>query len=73
MGVQTESGVTVGNFSLCQTYELSTYYASFGSEMCIRDRRDSVGDVGYEGNINYELLLSLDPDLVLLYLSLIHI
>lgn len=31
MGVQTESGVTVGNFSLCQTYELSTYYASFGS------------------------------------------
>lgn len=31
MGVRTESGVTVGNFSLCQTYELSTYYASFGS------------------------------------------
>ena len=29
--------------------------------------RDSIGDVGYEGNINYELLLSLDPDLVLLY------
>ena len=38
----------------------------------IQARRDSVGDVGYEGNINYELLLSLDPDLVLL-LSLIHI
>jgi len=33
----------------------------------IQARRDSVGDVGYEGNINYELLLSLDPDLVLLY------
>ena len=30
-------------------------------------KRDSIGDVGYEGNINYELLLSLDPDLVLLY------
>lgn len=30
-------------------------------------RRDSVGDVGYEGNINYERLLSLNPDLVLLY------
>lgn len=30
-------------------------------------RRDSIGDVGYEGNINYELLLSLDPDLVLLF------
>ncbi|WP_288068535.1 ABC transporter substrate-binding protein [Xylanibacter rodentium] len=33
----------------------------------IQARRDSVGDVGYEGNINYELLLSLDPDIVLLY------
>lgn len=32
----------------------------------IQARRDSIGDVGYEGNINYELLLSLDPDLVLL-------
>jgi len=31
MGVRTVSGVTVGNFSLCQTYELSTYYASFCS------------------------------------------
>lgn len=31
MGVRTVSGVTVGNFSLCQTYELSTHYASFGS------------------------------------------
>ena len=29
--------------------------------------RDSIGDVGYEGNINYELLISLEPDLVLLY------
>ena len=25
----------------------------------IQARRDSIGDVGYEGNINYELLLSL--------------
>ena len=33
----------------------------------IQARRDSIGDVGYEGNINYELLLSLDPDLVLLF------
>ena len=33
----------------------------------IQARRDSIGDVGYEGNINYELLLSLDPDIVLLY------
>ncbi len=27
----------------------------------IQARRDSIGDVGYEGNINYELLLSLYP------------
>lgn len=33
----------------------------------IQARRDSIGDVGYEGNINYELLMSLYPDLVLLY------
>lgn len=33
----------------------------------IQAHRDDIGDVGYEGNINYELLLSLDPDLVLLY------
>lgn len=33
----------------------------------VQSRRDSVGDVGFEGNINYELLLSLDPDIVLLY------
>lgn len=30
-------------------------------------RRDSIGDVGYDSNINYELLMSLSPDLVLLY------
>ncbi|WP_418676092.1 ABC transporter substrate-binding protein [Alistipes putredinis] len=33
----------------------------------IQARRNRIGDVGYEGNINYELLLSLDPDLVLLF------
>ena len=30
-------------------------------------RRDIVADVGYEGNINYERLVALNPDLVLLY------
>lgn len=39
----------------------------FITNPAIQARRDSVGDVGYEGNINYELLLSLDPDIVLLY------
>ncbi len=33
----------------------------------VASHRDSIGDVGYEGNIDYELLLSLRPDLVLLY------
>lgn len=37
------------------------------SNSTIRSRLDSVGDIGYEGNINYELLLSLEPDVVLLY------
>ena len=37
------------------------------SNPVIAANRDSIGDVGYEGNINYELLISLDPDLVLLY------
>ncbi len=33
----------------------------------ICDHRDQIGDVGYDGNFNYELLLALDADLVLLY------
>ncbi len=33
----------------------------------IRAREDEVGDVGYDGNVNYEMLVSLDPDIVLLY------
>ena len=33
----------------------------------IQQRRDSVADVGSDGSVNYELLLSLRPDLVLLY------
>lgn len=33
----------------------------------IQSRRKTVGDVGFEGNVNYELLLSLNPDIVLLY------
>ena len=39
----------------------------FISNPGIQARRDSVGDVGYDGSINYELLLSLDPDIVLLF------
>ncbi len=30
------------------------------SNPVISANRDSIGDVGYEGNINYELLISLD-------------
>lgn len=33
----------------------------------IQARRSDIGDVGFSGNVNYELLVSLAPDLVLLY------
>lgn len=33
----------------------------------IQARRDSIGDIGTEANADYELLLSLNPDIVLLY------
>lgn len=33
----------------------------------IQASRDSIADVGFSGNINYELLLSTNPDIVLLY------
>lgn len=33
----------------------------------IQARRDSIGDIGAEANADYELLLSLNPDIVLLY------
>lgn len=29
--------------------------------------RDTIGDVGFDGSVNYELIVSLNPDLVLLY------
>ena len=37
------------------------------SNAYIAAHRDAIGDVGYEGNIDYETLLALDPDLVLLF------
>ncbi|MDE7345485.1 MAG: ABC transporter substrate-binding protein [Muribaculaceae bacterium] len=33
----------------------------------IQKRRDDIADIGYEGNFDYEALLSADPDIVLLY------
>ena len=33
----------------------------------ITANRQKIGDVGYDNNINYELLIAIDPDLVLLY------
>ena len=39
----------------------------FISNEWVQSNRDKVGDVGYDGNTNYELLLALDPDVVLLY------
>ncbi|MBQ2374885.1 MAG: ABC transporter substrate-binding protein [Alistipes sp.] len=39
----------------------------FISSDYITDNRHTIGDVGYDNNINYELLIALNPDLVLLY------
>jgi iron complex transport system substrate-binding protein len=39
----------------------------FISNAYVTAHRDIIGDVGYDGNMNYELLVSLDPDLALLY------
>lgn len=33
----------------------------------VKNRIDSISDIGYEGNVNYERLAALNPDLVLLY------
>lgn len=33
----------------------------------ILKNRDKIGDIGYDNNMNYELLLALNPDIVLLY------
>ncbi|MBR5282788.1 MAG: ABC transporter substrate-binding protein [Alistipes sp.] len=39
----------------------------FISDEYILAHRTEIGDVGYDNNINYELLIALNPDLVLLY------
>lgn len=39
----------------------------FISNPTINAHRAELGDVGYDGNLNYELVVALDPDLVLLY------
>lgn len=39
----------------------------FISNDYITANRHKIGDVGYDNNINYELLIAIDPDLVLLY------
>lgn len=39
----------------------------FISNDYVKANRNKIGDVGYDNNINYELLVALDADLVLLY------
>ena len=39
----------------------------FVSNSYIQQHHTEIGDVGYDGNLNYELLVALDPDIVLLY------
>lgn len=41
--------------------------ANFVTNAYIQTHRTKIGDVGYDGHLNYELLVALDPDLVLLY------
>lgn len=40
---------------------------NFISNEKIQARRNRIPDVGYEGNVNYELIMSANPDLVMLY------
>lgn len=40
---------------------------NYVSNAYVTAHRESIGDVGYEGNVDYELLLALSPDVVLLY------
>lgn len=51
----------------CQNRVVGVSGIDFISSENIQSRRESIGDLGYEGNVNYELLLSLEPDIVLLY------
>jgi iron complex transport system substrate-binding protein len=39
----------------------------FISDKYVNDHRDKVRDVGYDNNIDYEMLIALAPDIVLLY------
>ena len=39
----------------------------FITNKTIRENKDEIADIGFDGNINYELLVSVNPDLVLLY------
>jgi iron complex transport system substrate-binding protein len=39
----------------------------FISSEAVKARRNEIVDVGYEGNVDYEKLMSVNPDLVLLY------
>ena len=40
---------------------------SYISNSYIRSHADSIVDVGYDGNVDYERLMSLQPDIVLIY------
>ena len=40
---------------------------NFISDKYVAANSDKIGDVGYDNNINYEMVVALNPDLVLLY------
>ncbi len=48
-------------------YTVGVSGIDFISDEYVNNNHDKVRDVGYDNNIDYEMLLALDPDIVLLY------
>ena len=51
----------------CEQHIAGVSGIDFITNEYISANRKTIGDIGYDNNINYELLVSLAPDLVLLY------
>ncbi len=51
----------------CAEHVVGVSGIDYISNEYVTSHKASIADVGYEGNLNYELLLSLNPDLVLIY------
>ena len=51
----------------CQESIVGVSGIDFISDSYVQQNRHKIGDVGYDNNFNYEILLSLKPDIVLLF------